>query len=477
MGKAAAIHYLGSTKRQCTKIMSLLIIIPAFLVTIGVLVTVHEFGHYWVARKLGVKVLRFSIGFGTPLWKRVSKDADQVEYVLAALPLGGYVKMLDERECEEGCEIPAHELPRAFNRQVLWKRAAIVFAGPLSNFLLAIAVYTLVYLLGVEAAYPIVDVHKDTPAAVAGFQPGDQINSINGVHVGSWADVNMLLVEDYLKSTKLDIGVTTASGDKLVRVLELGDKPMFKDESGFTDKTGLSLWVHGVGVGNIIAGSPAERAGLQAQDKILSVDGKALDNVQHFISYVQQHLGQTIALQLKRGDESLTLDIVPEPKQVDGKTLGSIGAGVGAYMTEADDAKLTFIQRYSPLEALWQGALKTKQMSVVTLKLMGRMLTGDVALKNVSGPVTIAQFAGASASGGLVSFLGFLAVVSISLGVLNLFPVPMLDGGHLFYYLIEWIKGSPVSAAVEAAGLRVGIALIAGLMMLALYNDFMRLMN
>jgi len=457
--------------------MSLLIIIPAFLVTIGVLVTVHEFGHYWVARKLGVKVLRFSIGFGKPLWRRVSSDADRVEYVLSALPLGGYVKMLDERECEEGTQIPEEELPRAFNRQALWKRAVIVFAGPLANFLLAIAVYTLTYLLGVEASYPVVEVRNDSPAAIAGFQLGDQINSINGAPVDSWADVNMLLVEDYLKSTKLEIGVTTSEGGETVRTLEMGDKPMFKDESGFLDKVGLSLWVHGVGISNVLAGSAAERAGLQAKDKILSADGNDLDNVQHFIAYVRQHLGKPIGLQVRRGDDTLTLNITPEAKVVDGESVGSIGAGVGSYMTEADRERLIFTQSYSSLEAVWQGLIKTKQMSVVTLKLMGRMLTGEVALKNVSGPVTIAQFAGASASIGLVPFLGFLAIVSISLGVLNLMPVPMLDGGHLLYYLIELVKGSPVSAEVEAAGFRVGIALIAGLMMLALYNDFMRLMN
>lgn len=457
--------------------MSLLIIIPAFLVTIGVLVTVHEFGHFWVARKLGIKVLRFSVGFGKPLWRRVSRDADQVEYVIAALPLGGYVKMLDERECEDGCNIPEEELPRAFNRQVLWKRAAVVVAGPLANFLLAIVVSALTYLIGVEAQRPVVAVDANTPAAMAGFQLGDQITAINNEPVESWADVNMLLVEDYLKAGQIKVNVLDSDGNAAVRTLDLEGQSMFRGDKDFLAKVGLSLWISGVWVSEVHSGSPAEQAGLHAMDKILSVDGNAMDNVQQFIAYIQQHSGKTVDLRVERDDNQLTLDVVPEDKEVDTRLVGTIGAGVGSYMTETDHERLVFTQTYPLFEAIWQGILKTKQMSVVTLKLMGRMLTGDVALKNISGPVTIAQFAGASASIGLVPFLGFLAIVSVSLGVLNLLPIPMLDGGHLLYYLIELVKGSPVSADVEAAGFRVGMAIIAGLMMLALYNDFMRLMN
>lgn len=457
--------------------MSLLIIIPAFLVTIGVLVTVHEFGHYWVARRLGVKVLRFSVGFGKPLWSWKSKDADQVEYVVAALPLGGYVKMLDERECAEGEEISAALLPRAFNRQVLWKRAAIVFAGPLANFLLAIVVYAMTFMLGVDTFRPVVEVQENTPAALAGFQLGDEITAINDEAVSSWDDVQMLLVEDYLKSPQLAIEVKTAEGNKAIRTVELSNKSMFKDERDFSRKVGLSLWVKGIGVGEIISNSPAQRAGLKTGDEVILVNGNEPNSIHNFIHTIQQSLGKTVSLQVKRDGNTVDLSLIPEAKQVEGKTVGTIGAGVAPFMTDAVRGKLAFTQRYNPLDAFWQGMVKTKQMTVVTLKLMGRMLTGEVALKNVSGPVTIAQFAGASASIGLVAFLGFLAIVSISLGVLNLLPVPMLDGGHLLFYLIEFVKGSPVSAELEAAGFRVGMALIAGLMMLALYNDFMRLMN
>ncbi len=457
--------------------MSLLTIIPAFLVTIGVLVTVHEFGHFWVARKLGVKVLRFSVGFGKPLWKRVSKDADQIEYTIAALPLGGYVKMLDERECEEGVTIDPAELPRAFNRQPVWKRAAIVVAGPLANFILAILIYSFTFVLGVEALRPVVDVKPDTPAAVAGFQTRDQITAINGIAVQSWEDVHMLLVEEYLKSPRMQITVTDEDNMTVQRVLELPDHSMFKNEANFLNQAGLSLWVPGVGIGQVLPDKPAAKAGLEAGDKILSVDGKEPVNAQHFVTYIQQHLDKTVDLQVDRDGNQVSLILTPEAKQLDGKTVGSIGAAVGQYMPESVRKELAFTQSYDPLEALWRGLVKTKQMSVVTLKLMARMVTGDVSIKNVSGPVTIAQFAGETASMGLMAFLGFLAIVSISLGVLNLLPIPMLDGGHLLYYLIEVVKGSPVSAQVEAVGLKIGMAFIAGLMMLALYNDLMRLMN
>jgi len=455
--------------------MSLLTTIIAFLVAIGVLVTVHEFGHYWVARKLGVKVLRFSVGFGKPLWTRVS-GADQTEYVLSALPLGGYVKMLDEREGE----VLPEEAHRAFNRQTVWVRMAIVVAGPVFNFLFAIILYALTFMMGVDAMHPYVQAVKDSPAAAAGFQPGDLVTSVNTTAVASWEDLSMLLLEDYLKSPHLTVGVQTQQGDVTQRQLDLSQTALLKEEGAdFLDKAGLRLWADGytVSITQVLPDSPAARAGLQAQDKVLAVGGKPPADAQAFVGYIQQHLQQPVELQLERGGNSVTVSVLPVAKLVNGKSVGSIGAGIGQYLPPAAREKLFYTHRENPVDALVEGASKTWQMSAMTLKLMGRMLDGEVALKNISGPVTIAQIAGETASIGLTYFLGFLAVVSISLGVLNLLPVPMLDGGHLLYYIIELVKGSPVSERVEAVGFRIGTAIIACLMMLALYNDFMRLMN
>ncbi|QTR44482.1 RIP metalloprotease RseP [Thiothrix litoralis] len=455
---------------------NLLLIIPAFLVAIGVLVTVHEFGHFWVARKLGVKVLRFSIGFGKPLWRRVSKDADKVEYVVAALPFGGYVKMLDERECEEGCEVAAHEVHRAFNRQKLWKRAAIVVAGPVANFLLAMVIYALVFMIGQNAMRPYVDVTQDSPAALAGLQSGDQVTAINGVETTSWEDMRMLLVEEYLKSPQLAINVTTQDGVSQQRTLDLQSVAMFDDEAGALDKIGLKSWLppYDVVVETVVPNSPAAGAGLQAQDKVLSIDALKPTGARGFVEYIRAHPDQPVVLTVDRAGAMQSISVTPQISA--GQSVATIGAALAPPPPDLRD-KVYFTESYGLVDSLWRGAAKTWQMSALTLKLMGRMLTGEVSLKNVSGPVTIAQFAGVSAAYGLTYYLGFLAVVSVSLGVLNLLPVPMLDGGHLLYYLVEWVKGSPVSAETEAVGFRLGMVIIGGLMVLALYNDFTRLLN
>ncbi len=458
--------------------MNLLIIIPAFLVAIGILVTVHEFGHFWVARKLGVKVLRFSVGFGKPLWRRVSNDADQVEYVVAALPFGGYVKMLDERECEEGCEIPEKDLPRAFNRQALWKRAAIVVAGPVANFLLAILIYAMVNMIGQDAMRPYVDVVKDSPMAEAGFQSGEEVTAINGITTASWEDMRMLLIDEYLKSPQLLFSVKTTDGSALQRQLDLSKVAMFDEEAGALDKLGLNPWLppYDVVVAAVLPDTPAAQAGLQAQDKILQIDDLTPTGRRAFIEHVQQHADQPVVLTVERNGNPQTLTVTPRINPASGIETATIGAQLASPPASLRE-QVYFTQSYGVVESLWRGMQKTWQMSIVTLKLMGRMLTGDVSLKNVSGPVTIAQYAGVTASYGFTVYLGFLAIVSVSLGVLNLLPIPMLDGGHLFYYLIEWIKGSPVSAETEAVGFRVGMAIIGGLMVLALYNDVTRLLN
>lgn len=458
--------------------MSLLIIIPAFLVTIGVLVTVHEFGHFWVARKLGVKVLRFSIGFGKPLWKRVSKDADQVEYVVAALPFGGYVKMLDERECEEGYQIPEHDLPRAFNRQVVWKRAAIVLAGPMANFLLAIVVYAAVGMLGQDVRRPYIEPEAGTPAELAGFQSGDQVVSVEGKPIETLGEIPLRLIDGYFASPehRVVVGVITQDGSDVERVMNLQGTALLEKDNDVMDKLGFAPWVppFDLVVGQVLPDSPASKAGFLAGDKILQADGQAFSNPGLFSKYISEHDGKPVDLRVSRSNGVHDIQVVPEMDTEHKRPMVGI-----AFQPPPESIKneLYFEQSFGLFESLGRGVTQTADMSIMTLKLMGRMLTGEVALKNISGPVTIAEFAGVTASAGLTYYLGFLAVVSVSLGVLNLLPIPMLDGGHLLYYLIEVVKGSPVSEQIEAAGFRVGMAIIAGLMMLALYNDFMRLIN
>ncbi|CAA6826069.1 MAG: Membrane-associated zinc metalloprotease [uncultured Thiotrichaceae bacterium] len=454
--------------------MNLLIMLPAFLVTIGILVTVHEFGHYWVARKLGVKVLRFSIGFGKPLWKRVSGE-DQTEYVVAALPLGGYVKMLDEREGE----VAEEELHRAFNRQSVWTRIAVVAAGPIANFILAIFIYALMFGTGVPAMQPFVHANDNTPAQVAGFEAGDKILSINELPVATWEEARMLLLEEYLNSPQLTILVETPQGQQAERILNLSNAQLLKEEGDFLKESGLQFWSpeYGVRLGGLSPGGAAEAAGLKPGDTILAIDGQKMERADAFVGYVQARAGQPIDFKVQRDDGTTNVLVTPAPVLVDGKEVGRIGSGVGEFVPAHVLDKLKFTQSFGPVDSLTRGVERTWQMSVVTLKLMGRMLTGEVSLKNISGPITIARFSGETVMAGLPYYLGFLAIISISLGILNLLPIPMLDGGHLLYYIIEIIKGSPVSERVEEYGFRFGMALVACIMVLALYNDFMRLLN
>ena len=442
-----------------------------FLVAIGVLVTVHEFGHFWVARRLGVKVLRFSVGFGRPLWTR-RFGRDNTEFTIAAVPLGGYVKMLDERE---GPVAPA-ERARAFNQQPVGTRMAVVVAGPLFNFLFAIAAYWLMFVTGVPGIKPVVgEIAPASVAAGAGFQRGDEILSIDGRDVASWDMALVQLLEAALDRRESEVEVASEKERRLL-VLDLRDAPEVLDKGGVLQNLGLSPWRMPLlpVIDRTLEGGAAAAAGLLPGDRILSADGQAIEHWSEWVDYVQARPGQAIALRVLREQTEIALQLVPEAVEEQGETLGRIGAYVR--VPEGGHPMRTVV-RHGPLESVPQALHKTWSMSALTLRTLWAMVTGRASVENISGPISIAQYAGISATIGLAYFLGFLAVVSISLGILNLLPIPILDGGHLMYYCIELFKGSPVSEATQAFGQQVGILLLVALMVLAFYNDLVRLLG
>lgn len=448
----------------------------AFIITIGVLVAVHEYGHFWVARKLGVKVLRYSIGFGKPIWTHISKKDDKVEYVLGMIPAGGYVKMLDEREGE----VAEEEKHRAFNNQVLWRRFAIVLAGPVANFLFAILVYCAMYLVGVESLNPYVgEVTKESPAAKAGFEFQDKIVAINGNQARSLSDTTLLLLDEYLDNpADISVEVLTKEGASAVRKMDLSGLDMLKDEGNYLEKTGIHPWFPYLpAVHEAMPNRAAAIAGLKAKDKLLGADDISFASVDHFMTYVAAKPGKEINFHIERDQKLLDIAITPESVEQKGKIVGVIGIRMAGYISEDGRDKLRTVISYPPVEAFKHGAQTTWLMSTMTFKVIGRLITGEASVKNVSGPITIANYAGKSMEISLAAFLGFIAIVSVSLGVMNLLPVPMLDGGHLLYYIIEFFKGSPVSEPVQEIGMRVGIAMVGSLMVLAFYNDILRLMN
>jgi regulator of sigma E protease len=455
----------------------LMLTLVAFLVTLGVLISVHEYGHFQVARWCGVKVLRFSMGFGKPLFrKRFGKD--QTEFVVAAFPLGGYVKMLDEREMPADAIMDESDLPRAFNRQSVWKRIVIVAAGPIANLLLAIFIYWILFMHGVMGMKPILgEIAEGTPAAHASMKSGELIRKVAGEPVATWQDVRWILLEQSLKAPVIEVEAVNGSDEVHLHQLAMGNLGKDDFEHDLLDKLGLKPYQPSMPakVGEVIAGSPAEQAGLKPGDEILHVNGIAVVQWEDFVSIVRKSPGQRLSLRIQRAGAELTLLITPEVTTENGQRIGRIGA---AYkMDQSELEKLLVEIQYGPVTALSKAAAKTWDTSIFSLKMLGNMLTGAASWKGISGPVTIASYAGQSAHIGWMSFLSFLALVSISLGVLNLLPIPVLDGGHLLYYTIEIFKGSPVSERVMEAGQRIGLALLGLLMACALYNDFTRLIT
>ncbi len=455
--------------------LDIVINILAFIVAIGVLVTVHEFGHYWVARRCGVRVLRFSVGFGRALWKR-RLGRDGTEWVIAALPLGGYVKMLDEREGE----VDASERHRAFNTQPLAQRAAIVAAGPIINILLAVVAYWAMFMIGVQGVTPIVGgAEPDSPAAVAEFERGDRIVAVMGEDTPSWSDVRLALLGGGLSGGgTVPVTVEREAGGQATRQLDLSTVSLKEEAADPVRTLGFQPWLPDLPaeVREVVPDSAADRAGMQPGDRVVSAAGQPIEGWRQWAEIISARPGETFPVTVRRDGSEHTLQITPESVQQGGEAVGRAGIYAPS-LSQAQRERLWTTVRYGPLEALGQGAAKTWDIAALTVRVMVGLVTGQAALSNLSGPISIAQFAGQSAQIGLASFVGFIALISVSIGLLNLLPIPVLDGGHLLYYAVEAIKGSPVSEQAQVMGQQIGIALLFAIMALAIYNDVLRLVQ
>jgi len=450
---------------------SVLFKLLAFIVAIGILVSVHEFGHFWVARRLGIRVLRFSIGFGRPLWRRQTSPEDP-EYVLAAIPLGGYVKMLDERE---GPVDPA-EQDRAFNRQSLPVRSAVVVAGPLANLLFAIVAFWLVSLIGETGVRPLIgEVEQGSPAAEARFQAGDEILSINAVPTPTWNHALQAFATASFSDHPVRVEGRTEQGIPFERHLPVGSIGDMAEDADVLKRLGIEPERPRVPpvFGEVLPSEPAAQAGLQAGDRILQADQVDIPDWNTWVEYVRERPGKPIRLLIERQQERQQIELIPASREIGEETVGRIGA-INQPLSEAELARYRVEYRLGPWDALVSASQRTLEYSWLTLKVIGRILFGQASIQNLSGPISIADAAGKTASYGLVYFLKFLAIVSISLGVLNLLPIPVLDGGHLVFFLIEAVRGGPLPEHWLEQGQRVGLAILAALMFLAFYVDIAR---
>ncbi|XFC38304.1 RIP metalloprotease RseP [Stenotrophomonas indicatrix] len=438
------------------------------IVSLGLLVTFHEFGHYWVGRLCGVKVLRFSVGFGRPLWSR--RDRHGTEFAIAAIPLGGYVKFLDEREVE----VHPHERGQAFNHKTVWQRIAIVAAGPIANLLLCILLLWAMFVIG-KQDYSATVGRATGMAATAGLGSGDRLLRVDGRDVITLGEASMALTAAAMDRRDVTLQVLDPADQLRSRTLPLSQLPAGFDERRVPILAGVywRAWLQPPLVDNIVKGSAAEGR-LQPGDLIVAIDGQRIDSVEQAISEVGSlgRRGGPAMVEVLRGGERLALEITPrQGKDGKGQPTWQIGAGFAQSYSPAYDTLLKF----GPLQSVTVAVRETGRMAADSLAMMGRIVTGKASLQNVSGPVTIARVANISAKRGVDWFIQFLALLSLSLCIINLLPIPILDGGHLLYYLIELVKGSPLSERAVAAGQYIGLALLAGLMGLAFYNDILGL--
>jgi len=444
--------------------------IAAALVTLGILVAFHEYGHFWVARRCGVKVLRFSIGFGPSLWQRT--DRQGTEYSIAAIPLGGYVRMLDEREGD----VDAEEAHRAFNRQSVWSRIAIVAAGPAANFLLAIGVFWLLFMGGERGLVPIVSaVTSESPAYFAGIEQGQEIISVDGRPTPTVSALSFRLLERLGDSGVIRLGVRYPGSE----VEYSSDAPIDRWLSGAESPNpllGLGIEIAYPPVlpviDSLVSGAPAERAGFLPGDRILSADGAAITLWSEWVALVREHPGTPISVSVLRDGVELDLSVTPERSGEEGATFGSVCMAVQA--PEIPKERLRRFDR-GPLEAFWAALNRCYDLALFTFESIVKMAQGLISPANLSGPITIAQVAASSAVSCWPSWFGFLGLLSISLGALNLLPVPVLDGGHLLFYGVEALTGRTVPERVQMYGYQLGLIFVVSLMVFALYNDVSRL--
>ena len=452
--------------------LSLLFMLAAFIVAIGLLVSVHEFGHFWVARKLGIRVLKFSIGFGRPLWRYVSKT-DGVEYIIAAIPLGGYVKMLDEREGN----VPVEALPYSYNQAPVWKRLLTLLAGPFANLAFAILAYWMLLMIGIPGIKPVVgEVTPDSIAFRAGLHPDDLILSVQGRSVDTQTDALLTLVDTVTDDTvSMRVRADQGQGDERQLRFQLGaGRRDLTEPETMLSRLGFDFWFPPMPavIAAVTAEGRAAKAGLQAGYEILSIAGEPVTDMTTVSRQISMRAGQEVLLLIKRGSSHVELPVTVLKETVEGQNVGRIGVRMNAHVTMPDSMRA--MQKYSPLAAFTQGVMQTWDTAALSLKMIGRMIVGQVSTKNLSGAISMVEFSGAAARQGFVAFIHWLALISISIGIFNLLPIPMLDGGQVMYQLAELVKGAPVSERVQLAGQKFGVAVLLMLLSLTLYNDIVR---